>query len=121
MKKSSKYLYLILLSLFMTACSSEPAEISNIKWSCKKYNIHRVCDIKFTATNTSHFPADSIIRIRAHLRESVMGSDAYRNSVVGDKVIKVVINPGEQRQFKEVLKLKRPMTNIVVTITSKEI
>ena len=115
--------YLVLMSLCtlaLVACSQSPAEVSESEWKCDKQNNERICSISFEAENHSHLPADCVIRIRAHSRRSVMGSDAIQNIVVGDKVIHVTLKPGEKRSFNETLKTYSGVTNIVVTIVGKE-
>jgi len=68
-------------------------------------------------------PLLTSIRIRAHRRQntSTGGAGAIQNVVAGDKVLKIMLSPGEKRIFKETLIPNGRVTNIVVTITSNEV
>lgn len=110
----------ILILLTLSGCSPSPASIHDTKWRCKKPTKNWVCNVEFKVTNTTHIPAESIIRIRAHKRESVLGSDAIRNIVINEKVLHLIINPGVTKPFSEELNTRRRPTQIVVTISSKE-
>lgn len=114
----------IILPIFIlfSGCSQGPANITGTKWSCEKNGNAMTCNVKFTATNDSHMPADTLIRIRAHRRQSnnTGGVGAIQNVVAGDKVLKIILSPGEKRSFKETLISNGRVTNIVVTITSNE-
>lgn len=111
---------LILCALTTFACSRGPADISETEWRCFKQNNQRICSVSFVAKNHSHLPAESSIRIRAHRRQSVMGSDAVQNIVVADKLLHETLNPGEVRHFNDSITPNSGVTNIVVTIVSKE-
>ena len=115
MKYVVNLLCLVLLTIVETGCSRDPTDITNTKWECNK---NRKCSISFIAENKSHLPVESIIRIRAH-RRRYMG-DAVQNYVVGDKVLHTTLDPGEKHQYSETLESNSFVTNIVVTITSRE-
>lgn len=106
--------------LVQVGCERGQTDIKNEKWKCFIKNNIRNCSVEFTAINKSHLPTNSIIRIRAHNRKSVMGSDAVQNIVVGDKILNATLKPGEQRKFNENIKPGNRVTSIIVTITSKE-
>ena len=107
--------------LLVFSCSSDLADITNQKWKCdNRKKIQNACTVSFTITNKSHLPIKSKIRMRAHNRKSVMGSDAVQNIVVGDKTLELVINPGQGLNIEESLEAKGRVTSIFVTSTSHE-
>ena len=119
MKLHLSVLSLAIYTSTIVGCTQGPVEITGTEWKCSKQNNERICSISFISENQSHLPAESIIRIRAHRRKH--GAEgAVQNNVVGDKVLHATLSPGERRQYSETLKPISAVTNIVVTISSKE-
>ena len=107
--------------MLFLGCSSDLADISNEIWKCdNNKKIQNSCLVSFNITNNSHLPIKSIIRIRAHNRKSVMGSDAVQNIVVGDKILELILNPEQSRKIEENIEAKGRVTSIIVTSTSNE-
>ena len=119
MKFRLSIIYLAFIKSILVGCTQDPTKVDSVEWSCDKKSKERECLVSFVAENQSHLPAASVIRIRAHLRK-YDAKGAIHNNVVGDKVIRVTLAPGEKRQYSETLQPFSAITQIVVTISSKE-
>ena len=108
-------------SVVLTACESSPLSVSNEVWECKREDKKRTCLVKFTVSNSSHFPVNANIRIGAHKRSSILGSDAITNKVIYEKTLNNLVNSNDQLKFEESFVVYQRPTNIVVSAWGDEV
>ncbi|BCS95454.1 hypothetical protein DSLASN_10860 [Desulfoluna limicola] len=78
---------------------SDDVVVSSTKWVCS----NKKCIVNFTVENTTTDYLTIKISLRAYKQESVSGSDAIVNKIIGERIIETTINPRITQEFQESL------------------
>ena len=111
-------LVIAVLALMDYALKDRQIEVSDVEWECK---IRGNCNFSFYIKNNTAIETPVNVRVIAHKRVRIQGSEGLSNTIIGDKVISLHLKSEETKNLEFTWELNRRPDNINVSASIPEV